>query len=201
MPGKSFVRRVDAAARESIGLVWVTTNTLTSRRYLMIRTALLAATFALAVSAPLAEAKPKARSVCPSVSILADASRMAVVQGSKVDLKAEIVTPRLGCNLGKGSARASLSFMVKGAIAPDSTIEARTVPYFVAVIAGGRVIEKQVFDLNLPFAGTDRTLFVKESVARVDIPIASGTSAEDYSVTIGFQLTEAQLAWNRANTR
>jgi hypothetical protein len=168
----------------------------------MIRIAVLAATFALALTAPVAQAKPKARATsCPSISILADASRMAVVQGTKVDLKAEIVTPQLGCSINKASARANLSFMVKGAIAPDATIEARSVPYFVAVIAGGKVIEKQVFDLNLPFTGTDRTLFVKETVARVDIPIASGTSAEDYSVTIGFQLTEAQLAWNRANTR
>lgn len=168
----------------------------------MIRTAILAATFALAVTAPVALAKPKARAAsCPSISILADASRMAVVQSAKVDLKAEIVTPQLGCSVSKASARANLSFMVKGAIAPDAAIEARTVPYFVAVIAGGKVIEKQIFDLNLPFAGADRTLYVKESVARVDIPIAPGTSAEDYSVTIGFQLTEAQLAWNRANTR
>lgn len=168
----------------------------------MIRTAILAATFALAVTAPLAHAKPKARAAsCPSISILADASRMAVVQGAKVELKAEIVTPQLGCSVSKASARANLSFMVKGVIAPDAAIEARSVPYFVAVIAGGKVIEKQVFDLNLPFAGADRTLYVKESVARVDIPIASGTSVEDYSVTIGFQLTESQLAWNRANAR
>jgi hypothetical protein len=69
------------------------------------------------------------------------------------------------------------------------------------VITGGKVIEKQVFDLKLPFAGADRTLFVKESVARIDIPIQPGTNAEDYSVTIGFQLTEAQLAWNRSSTR
>ena len=172
----------------------------------MSRTALIAAGLALAVTAPLAfgsaEAKPKPRAAtCPSISILADASRVAVMDGSKVGLKAEIVKPELGCAVGRSSATAHLSVMVKGAIAPEAAVEARTVPYFVAVIAGGKVIEKQVFDLKLPFAGTDRTLFVKEKVARVEIPIETGRGADDYSVTIGFQLTEAQLAWNRASTR
>jgi len=172
----------------------------------MFRHVLTATGLAFAATATLApiaaDARTKARaSTCPSISILADASRVAVMDGSKVGLKAEIVKPELGCAVSKASAKANLTFMVKGAIAPEAAIEARTVPYFVAVISGGKVIEKQVFDLNLPFAGTDRTLFVKESVARIDIPLEPGTSAEDYSVTIGFQLTEAQLAWNRASTR
>jgi hypothetical protein len=172
----------------------------------MSRNVLIATGLALAATATLApiaaDAKTKARaSTCPSISILADASRVAVMDGSKVDLKAEIVKPELGCAISKASAKANLTFMVKGAISPETTIEARTVPYFVAVITGGKVIEKQVFDLKLPFAGADRTLFVKETVARIDIPIQPGTNAEDYSVTIGFQLTEAQLAWNRSSTR
>lgn len=172
----------------------------------MFRNALIATGLALAATAAFApisaDARTKARaSTCPSISILADASRVAVMDGSKVELKAEIVKPELGCAVGKSSARANLTFMVKGAIAPEAAIEPRTVPYFVAVISGGKVIEKEVFDLKLPFDGKDRTLFVKESVARIDIPIQPGTSADDYSVTIGFQLTEAQLAWNRSSTR
>jgi hypothetical protein len=65
------------------------------------------------------------------------------------------------------------------------------------VIANGQVIEKKIFELNLPFSGSDRQVFVKETIARIDIPIASGKQAEDYSVTIGFQLTEEQVAYNR----
>lgn len=160
----------------------------------------LAAALALALTPAVAIAKPKARATCPSVSILADASRVAVLKADKVDLKAEIVTPELGCKLSGTAARASLSFMVKGAIAPEADVNLRTVPYFVAVIEGGKVVEKKVFELKLPFTGSDRKVLVKESIARVDIPISKGRTAADYSVTIGFQLTPEQVVWNRTNT-
>lgn len=165
----------------------------------MSRSALIAAGLALAVTATVAHSKSQARAgACPSISILADASRLAQMQGGKVDLKAEIVTPELGCAVAGSTARSNLSFMVKSVIAPEAAIEARTVPYFVAVISNGQVIEKKIFELKLPFAGSDRQVFVKETISRIDIPIASGKQAEDYSVTIGFQLTEEQVAYNRS---
>jgi hypothetical protein len=157
----------------------------------MSRSALIAAGLALAVTATVAHSKSQARAgACPSISILADASRLAQMQG-------EIVTPELDCSVSGSTAKSNMSFMVKSAIAPEASVGARTVPYFVAVIANGQVIEKKIFELNLPFSGSDRQVFVKETIARIDIPIASGKQAEDYSVTIGFQLTEEQVAYNR----
>jgi len=164
----------------------------------MSRSALIAAGLALAITGTVAHSKSQARAgACPSISILADAARLALVQSGKVDLKAEIVTPELDCSVAGSTARSNMSFMVKSAIAPEASVGARTVPYFVAVISNGQVIEKKIFELNLPFAGSDRQVFVKETIARIDIPIASGKQAEDYSVTIGFQLTEEQVAYNR----
>ncbi len=159
----------------------------------------IAVALVVAATASIAFAKSQARvpaERCPSISVLGDATRITQMAGSKIDLKAEIQAPSLACTVAGGTANARLSFNVKSAIAPTSDIAPRSVPYFVAIIEGGEVIAKEVFDLKLNFTA-DRMLKVKESVAKIDIPIAPGKEAQDYSVTIGFQLTEEQAEYNR----
>ncbi len=163
----------------------------------------IAAALVLAATASIAFAKTQARvpaERCPSINILTDATRITQMDGTKIDLKAEIRDPALSCAVTGGTANSKLSFWVKSAIAPTSEIAPRNVPYFVAVIMNGEVIAKEVFDLKLNFTG-DRMLKVKESVAKIEIPIAAGKEAQDYSVTIGFQLTEAQADYNRTASR
>jgi len=164
----------------------------------MSKFTIIAAGLAVALTAGVADSKTASHAaVCPSVSILGDATRVTVMEQGKIDMKAEILTPALGCTLAKSTAKASLSFWVKSAIAPEASVSTRSVPYFVAIISNGQVIAKEVFDVKLPFENGERKVMVKESIAHIDIPIASGHAAEDYSVTIGFQLTPEQAAYNR----
>jgi hypothetical protein len=159
---------------------------------------------AMALTAGFAAAKSQARAKgaeCPSINILPDAIRITQMSSGRVDLKAEIREPAIACTVAGGKAKSKLSFWVKSAIAPNSDVAARSVPYFVAIIVDGEVIGKEVFQLALPFAGRDRKLMVKEKITRVDIPVAHGRTAEDYSVTIGFQLTPEQVAYNRTASR
>ncbi|NOT40651.1 MAG: hypothetical protein HOP13_09175 [Alphaproteobacteria bacterium] len=169
----------------------------------MAQKTIAAAALILAATATIAFAKTQARvsaEKCPSITILSDATRITQMDGTKIDLKAEIRDPALACSVTGATASSKLSFWVKSAIAPTSDIAPRSVPYFVAVIANGEVIAKEVFDLKLNFT-SDRMLKVKESVAKIEIPIAAGKEAQDYAVTIGFQLTEAQAAYNRTASR
>lgn len=160
-------------------------------------TALAVAALSLALAAD-AVAKPQARAkACPSVTVLADATRLTQMQNGRIDLKAEIRSPALTCSVLAGNAKSRLSFSVKSAIAPTSDVATRTVPYFVAIISEGRVIGKEVFQLALPFVGSKRKMTVKEYIDRIDIPIATEKSADDYAITIGFQLTEEQVEYNR----
>jgi hypothetical protein len=164
----------------------------------MSKYAIIAAGLAIALTPGVADSRMATRAgVCPAVSILGDATRVTVMEQGKIDLKAEILTPALGCTLAKSTAKASLSFWVKSAIAPEASVSERKVPYFVAIISNGQVIAKEIFDLKLPFANGEHKVMVKENIAHIDIPIASGKAAEDYSVTIGFQLTPEQAAYNR----
>ncbi len=165
---------------------------------------LLAALAVGLVSSQGAFAKTQARvktASCPSISILTDATRLTQMQSGRIDLKAEIREPALSCTVAGNKAKSRLSFWVKSAISPMSEIGPRAVPYFVAVISEGQVIAKQVFNLAIPFADGKRKLTIKENVARIVIPIAAEKSADDYSVTIGFQLTQAQVEYNRTASR
>ena len=168
-----------------------------------MKTIVAATAMAVIASAGQAAAKSQARVAgpsCPSISILTDATRITQMKNGRIDLKAEIREPEIACTVANGKAKSKLSFWVKSAIAPTSDVAARNVPYFVAIIANGEVIAKEIFDLKLNFT-SDRMLKVKESVAKIDIPIAEGKEAQDYSVTIGFQLTEAQAEYNRTASR
>lgn len=158
---------------------------------------------ALTAAVVSAAAKSKARvpaSACPSVSILPDAMRITQLKAGRIDLKAEIRDPAIACSVAGGKAKSKLSFWVKSAISPMSDVSPRNVPYFVAIIVDGQVIGKEVFNLPLAF-GADRKLLVKEKVARIDIPVDTARNAEDYSVTIGFQLTPEQAEYNRTASR
>jgi hypothetical protein len=164
----------------------------------MNRYVIAAAGLALALTAGQAISKTATNAAaCPSVSILGDATRVTVMEQGKIDLKAEILTPSLGCTLAKSTAKSSLSFWVKSAIAPNASVGPRTVPYFVAIISNGQVIAKEIFELKLPFTDGEHKVMVKENIAHIDIPIAAGKGPDDYSVTIGFQLTPEQAAYNR----
>jgi len=169
------------------------------------RIALVVATTALAFAANAdAKAKSQARvkaAACPSISILTDATRVTQMENGRIDLKAEIREPELSCAMTGGKAKSKLSFWVKSAISPNSDIAPRSVPYFVAIISEGQVIGKEVFTLAIPFANGERKMTIKEKVAHIDIPVAPGKTAEDYSVTIGFQLTEEQANYNRTASR
>lgn len=159
---------------------------------------ILAATASVALAKSQSRVKPAA---CPSINVLEEATRITQMQGGKIDLKAEISDPAIACTVAGATAKSQLSFYVKGAIAPTSDVAPRTVPYFVAIISNGEIIGKEVFDLKLAFEGGKRMLNVRERIAKIDIPIAAGKTAEDYSITIGFQLTQEQADYNRTAQR
>jgi hypothetical protein len=165
----------------------------------MAKAAAALAIVTLALGGGDAAAKSQQRvkaSACPSINVLTEATRITKFENGKIDLKAEIRDPEIGCTFAGKTAKSQLSFWVKSAIAPTSTVASRSVPYFVAIIANGNIIGKEVFTLSLPFSN-DRKVWVKEKVSRIDIPIATGKTADDYSITIGFQLTPEQVEYNR----
>ena len=72
-----------------------------------------------------------------------------------------------------------------------------TVPFFVAVVEGQRILDKQVYRVAATFpANTDRVRITSDPVS-LSLPIEPGRTGASYEVLVGFQLTPAELAMNR----
>jgi hypothetical protein len=91
-----------------------------------------------------------------------------------------------------------LTLAFAAALGPAADDRTQAFSYFVAVPrffpepAG-----KKVFEATITFPeGTDRVRYAGEELA-ITVPLAEGTSARDVPVYIGFQLSEAEVEYNR----
>ena len=140
----------------------------------------------------------RAAESCPHLGLLADASRLTDFEGTtSAQFRATLGGEALQCVVKDGVAHTRLKFKVTGNLQTDAKSDTRKVPYFVAVMQGTQVLAKQVYSIDIPFTGHERSVSVEERINRVDIPLASGKAATDYQVMIGFQLTREQVAYNR----
>jgi hypothetical protein len=167
----------------------------------MTKTVALGLALILAAASP-AAAKPAAAPAqrCPHLSFLGDAAKLTDFEGSgKAQFQASLGGEASQCVIKAGVIHMRLKFKVTGTLQEGAKTHTRKVPYFVAVMQGSQVKAKQVYAVEIPFAGGARTVSVEERINRVDIPIEKGWMSDDYAVTVGFQLTREQLAYNRAN--
>lgn len=71
-------------------------------------------------------------------------------------------------------------------------------PYFVAVVApDGKIIAKDVFALSPVFTSGQKIVFSSERLQQT-IPLSSSIPANKYQIMVGFQLSEAELSYNRS---
>ncbi len=70
-------------------------------------------------------------------------------------------------------------------------------PYFVAILApGGKILAKQVFAVSMAYPqGADQQVAIEN--LRQIIPVYNQESGASHKIVVGFQLTKAQLDYNR----
>jgi hypothetical protein len=74
-----------------------------------------------------------------------------------------------------------------------------SLPYFVAVAADGeRILDKAVYAIAAEFPANTQRLRVRGEEIRLTLPVSEAQRAAGYSVYVGFQLTEQELALNRS---
>ena len=147
---------------------------------------------------------------CPRAFALYDASRIVEFRDgaerfANVGFTGEFEKVRslcryYGANPIEGDLEMDISFGRGPAAAGQSTA---TYEYFVAVTRKNiGVINKQTFPIQVTFpAGADRVR-VTERVDKIVIPrAAEGTSGENFEIIVGFELTEAQRAFNADGKR
>lgn len=71
-------------------------------------------------------------------------------------------------------------------------------PFFVAILDNfGKIIAKQIFTANLHYMNEGEETSYHETIRQI-IPVDKASDGHKFNIVIGFQLSEEQLAYNRA---
>jgi hypothetical protein len=143
--------------------------------------------------------------LCPAAVILADAGQMTVFRpGASQDLAGEayrvaMVGTSSDCTINKktGETGSSLRLSFRATRAPSADAAHYTVPYFVAVTQGDQLIEKRILQVSFDFARGASLATFSESPDDFDIHVENGHQPYEYELMAGFQMTPAQVDYNK----
>jgi hypothetical protein len=140
---------------------------------------------------------------CPSAGIVRDAADLSRFRGAGRDLTDSVLDGRITGIEGRcardGAATTVTTVKVgieltRGPAAPSRRVE---LAYFVAVLDGERILDKQVFPLRAEFPdNADRLRLVGDEV-ELRLPVNATKTAAAYRIQVGFQLTPVELELNR----
>ena len=140
---------------------------------------------------------------CPRPAILRDANDLQRFRGNGRDfldtsLQGRIVSVNGSCVAdGSRVVVATVQVGLDLTRGPAATGRATDVSFFVAVSQGERVLDKQVYTIRASFPeNTDRVRLTGDSVD-LRLPVTKDKGADAYQVTVGYQLTPAELEANR----
>jgi len=140
---------------------------------------------------------------CPRPMILRDANDLFRYRGRGRDVTDSVLEGRVttisgSCKRdGNDAVTATVNVGIELTRGPAATSRVADVAYFVAVSEGERVLDKQVYQLRAEFPeNTDRLRLSGDSVD-LRLPVTDKKTAAAYTVTVGFQLSPAELQVNR----
>jgi hypothetical protein len=144
--------------------------------------------------------------LCPQPTIMADAADLRVYDGVErpADLAYATRVSAINGGCSKGATRTtthvSVTVTIDALRGPAGAARSLTIPYFVAVVRDGKVLDKRAFamDAALGSAAAGQKVVLQSDPVELELPTPEGVNASDYRVVAGLQLTEAQLAHNRA---
>lgn len=144
---------------------------------------------------------------CPSAAILRDAADLSRYRNNQRDLVDTELEGRItgingnckrdGAGIVVTTVQVGME-LTRGPAAPGRQAE---FAYFVAVLDGNAILDKQVFPLRAEFpANADRLRFTGDEV-ELRLPVRENKTAAAYRIEVGFQLTPEELAANRSRGR
>lgn len=141
---------------------------------------------------------------CPTSGLVRDTADITRYRGAGRDITDQVLVARLtglagscrrdGSDTVVTTIRAGID-LTRGPAAPGRTAE---IAYFVAVLEGERILDKQVFTLTAEFPSNTDRLRLQGDEVELRLPVTRQKSAAAYRVQVGFQLTAAELQLNRA---
>ena len=140
---------------------------------------------------------------CPSLALLPDAADLTRYRAGGQDITDLIVDARITaipakCQPGEpGTVAASLKVAMAAQLGPAATIRRFTLPYFVAVMFKGDVVDKQDYVLTADFPSNANQALPSSPDIDLVLPVSREKSAAAYSIFVGYLLTPEELALNR----
>ena len=154
--------------------------------------------------------QPKNIKGCPQLQIMPSAMSITNFEDNasgQMTSRASIVDVRGGCEAINGGMEIDLDIIMKGLVTNKGRFEGNTqleafitFPYFVSVTSpAGDPLDKQIMATAFRFKPIINDLDHAEKITQF-IPMSDMTKAEQYLVTVGFQLSRKQLEYNKAET-
>jgi hypothetical protein len=144
---------------------------------------------------------------CPQLSLLQDGVDLTRFAGSGRDitdlvLEAHLTGVPATCHWAdKAHTKVEAKLRVAISFGRGPGMNGRTVdvPYFLAASEGGDILDKRVFTAHAEFpSNSDRVGVTTPEVSMV-FPVSAEKSAAAYKITVAFQLTPEELAYNRGH--
>ncbi len=144
---------------------------------------------------------------CPQLALPSAASRFLRYASdtpdvSNLELDARIVAVPADCawaDKTHAKVKAELSLTISALRGPALRGNTIGLPYFVALSEGEHIFDKQIYVEPAHFAAnTDQTTIITPKVSML-FPVTPTKRANAYTITVGFQLSPAQLEANRAH--
>ena len=142
--------------------------------------------------------------ICPSLALLKDAADLQRFAGGGRDISELVVQARLTavpatCTRADAThVRARLQVamdLTRGPAAQGGRLE---VPYFVGVTEGAQVRDEQDYQIKADFPSNIDQVQVTGDPIDLLLPITRTKTAAAYQIFVGFRLSPAELANNRA---
>jgi len=138
---------------------------------------------------------------CPSASALIDTATMPLFEGSppKLAYTVYIMKARRDCDIEKTEKHVSASVTIdfRAARINAGAPAAYTVPYFVAISTEGRILAKRQYATRFTFDAGQTVADFSETVSSLSMAVSADKRPAEYGIVVGFQLTKAQLEYNR----
>lgn len=145
--------------------------------------------------------------ICPPVEILSQAADFYQYDGHGLDAGSLVTHAGMSgltgnCEAGpKKSVRTRMSLAITVERGPASDGKDIVLPYFVAVLRDGKILEKKEFEVPVSFAGNQSTMSLRTPVRLIDVPASPDLQQTNYALKIGFQLDHKQLDYNQTHLR
>ncbi|MCQ9155797.1 hypothetical protein [Acidomonas methanolica] len=147
---------------------------------------------------------------CPHLDMLGDASDLFAYDGRGLDVGDLVAHASLtgmtgACEAGptgehhQRTVRTRISLAMTIQRGPAAAVEALDLPYFVAVVRNGKILDKKVFHATAAFEPNTSLTAVNTPIRIIDLPASDSIEDTDYHMVVGFQLTRAQLQYNRTH--